>query len=109
MICISSYTLLITPATKYKNDFWYSGKIRFIELEGINGAPSSGISRESQALFRDGTVWVVWKGPLRTGPAWSVFGENSFYRETLGTRRGGRHVAERSSDPRVHPPPLPPS
>ena len=29
-----------------------------------------------------------------------VFGENSFYREKLGTIRGDRHVAERSSDPR---------
>ena len=37
MTCISSYTHLITPATKYKNDFWYSGKIRFIEPQGING------------------------------------------------------------------------
>ena len=27
--------------------------------------------------------------------------EKSFYRETRGTRRGGRHVAKRSSDPRV--------
>ena len=35
--CISSYTHLITPATKYKNVFWYSGKIRFIEPQGING------------------------------------------------------------------------
>ena len=25
------------PATKYKNVFWYSGKIRFIEPQGING------------------------------------------------------------------------
>ena len=37
----------------------------------------------------------------------SVFGENSFYREIQGTRRRagggrwGRHVAKRSSDPRV--------
>ena len=34
----------------------------------------------------------------------SVFGENSFYRETRGTRLGvggGRHVSKRSSDPRV--------
>ena len=33
----------------------------------------------------------------------SVFGENSFYRETRGTRRGGggRHVAKHSSNPRV--------
>ena len=29
------------------------------------------------------------------------FGENLFYRETQGTRLGGRHVAKRSSDPRV--------
>ena len=38
---------------------------------------------------------------MGTGPAVSVFGENSFYRETRGTRRGRRHVAKRSSDPRV--------
>ena len=31
----------------------------------------------------------------------SVFGENSSYRETRGTRLEGRHVAKRSSDPRV--------
>ena len=38
---------------------------------------------------------------MGTWPAESVFGENSFYRETRGTRRGDRHVAKRSSDPRV--------
>ena len=38
---------------------------------------------------------------MGTRPAGSVFGENSSYRETRGTRRGGRHVAKRSSDPRV--------
>ena len=41
---------------------------------------------------------------MDTEPAGSVFGENSFYRETQGTRRGGvggRHVAKRSSDSRV--------
>ena len=31
----------------------------------------------------------------------SVFGENSFCRETRSTRLGGRHVAKRTSDPRV--------
>ena len=37
-------------------------------------------------------------------PGGSVFWENSFYRETRGRRRGGRHVVKRSSDPRVaHP------
>ena len=36
-----------------------------------------------------------------TRPAGSVFGENSFYRETRGIRQGGRHVAKRSSDPQV--------
>ena len=68
------------------------------------GAPSSGTLPESQAKFRDGTVWVLKKGPVGTGPGGSVFGENSFYRETRGRRRGGRHVVKRSSDPRVaHP------
>ena len=44
----------------------YSGKIRFIEPQGVNGhrgpvpgAPSSGTPRESQAKFRDGAVWVL--------------------------------------------------
>ena len=36
-----------------------------------------------------------------TGPAGSAFGDNSFYREIWGTSRGGRHVAKRSSEPRV--------
>ena len=35
------------------------------------------------------------------GPLGSVFGENQFYRETQGTRLGGRLVAKSSSDPRV--------
>ena len=34
-------------------------------------------------------------------PAGSVFGENSFYRETWVQDDGGRHMAKRSSDPRV--------
>ena len=58
MTCISSYTHLIMPAAKYKNVYWYSGKIRFMEPKGINGhrrpvpgAPSSGTSRESLAVF----------------------------------------------------------
>ena len=38
---------------------------------------------------------------MGTWPAESVFGENSFYRENWGTRRGGRYVVKRSSDPRV--------
>ena len=33
---------------------------------------------------------------MGTGPAGSVCGDNSFYRETWGTRRVGRHVAKRS-------------
>ena len=32
---------------------------------------------------------------------WTVFGENSFYGDTRGTKLGGRHVAKRSSDPRI--------
>ena len=38
---------------------------------------------------------------MGTGPAGSVFGENSFYRETRGTRLGDRHVVKRTPDPRV--------
>ena len=38
---------------------------------------------------------------MGTGPAGSIFGDNSFYRETRGTRRRGRHVAKSSSDPRI--------
>ena len=38
---------------------------------------------------------------MGTGPAGSVFMENSVYRETWGTSRGGRHFTKRSSDPRV--------
>ena len=62
------------------------------------GAPSRGTPRESQPNFRDGTVSGLYKGPVGTVPAESVFGENSFYRKTWGTRRGGRHVPNRSSD-----------
>ena len=53
------------------------------------GAPSRGTPRESQAKFRDGTVSGLYKGPVGTGPAGSVFEENSFYRKPLDTRRGG--------------------
>ena len=38
---------------------------------------------------------------MGTGPAGSVFGENSFYGDTRGTKLRGRHVAKRSSDPRI--------
>ena len=37
---------------------------------------------------------------MGTGPTATVFGENSFYRKTWGTRRGSRHVAKCSSDHR---------
>ena len=63
------------------------------------GAASSGASRKSLANFRDGTIWGLKKITVDTGPVGSVFGEHSFYRETWGSRRGGRHVANRSSDP----------
>ena len=35
---------------------------------------------------------------MGTGPLESVFGGNSIYRETWGTRRGGCHVTKNSSD-----------
>ena len=56
------------------------------------GVPSSGAPRErSQARFRDGTVWGLKKGPLR-----SIFWEILIYRENRGTRRGGLHVVKQS-------------
>ena len=84
----------------------YPGKIRFIEPQGVNGdrrpvpgATSSGAPRESLANFKDGTMWGLKKVTVDTGAVGSVFGEHSFYRETWSSRRGGRHVANRSSDP----------
>ena len=38
---------------------------------------------------------------MGTGPVGLVFGENSFYQQTWGTRLGGRHVAKRIFDTRV--------
>ena len=64
------------------------------------GAPSSGAPRESQANFREETMWGLKKGTVDTGPVGSVFGENSYYRESWGTRPWGPHVGNHSSDPR---------
>ena len=73
----------------------YLYKIRFIELQGVNGhrrhvpgAPSSGTTRESHAKFSEGTLWGLKKGPVDTGHRWSVFGEHSIHRETHGIRLG---------------------
>ena len=51
----------------------------------VLGAPSSGTPRESQTKFRD----ELEKGPVGTRPTGSVFGKNSFCRETWGTRLRG--------------------
>ena len=40
------------------------------------------------------------KGPVGSGPAGSVFGENLFIEKPGVQDEGFRHVAERSSDPR---------
>ena len=58
-----------------------------------SGAPSSGTPRESQAKFRDGTVWAgQYSGKIRFIEKPGVEDEES------------RHVVKRSSDPRVaHP------
>ena len=63
------------------------------------GAPSSGAPRESQPNFSEETMWGLKKGTVDTGPVGSVFGENSFYRETWDTRRWRRHVGNHSFDP----------
>ena len=88
----------------------YQGKIRFIESQGVNwhmkpvpGAPSRGTPRESQAKLRDGTVSGLYKDPVGTGPAGQHSGKICFIeKENLGYKtKGGRHVANRSSDTRV--------
>ena len=42
------------------------------------GAPNGDKTRESQAKFRDGTMWGLQKGPAGSGHAWSVFGDIRF-------------------------------
>ena len=66
----------------------------------MRGSPSCGSPPSSQVNLRVEIVRGLLKGPMGTGHAGSVFGENSFHRETSGTRRRGLHVAKRSSDPR---------
>ena len=53
------------------------------------GTQSSGTPRKSQANFKEGTVWGLYKGLVGIGSVGSVIGENSSYRETCGTRRRG--------------------
>ena len=48
------------------------------------GAPSSGMPRESQTNFKVGTVWVLKKPSVGTGPVGSVFGEKIRF---IGKRR----------------------
>ena len=90
----------------------YSGKIRFIQKPGVQ---DEGVATWLNAVLTPQQRYAT--GGARqssgTGPCgdcrrsmWvpgSVFGKNSFHRQTRGTRRGGgRQVAKRSSDP---PPP----
>ena len=49
------------------------------------------------------------EGPVGTGPAGSVFVENTFYQDNGVQDKGGRHVAKSSSDPRVAYPEVRPS
>ena len=49
----------------------------------------TGAGPRGNSLPPFGTMWGLEKNPVGTGPAGSVFGENSYYRETRGTRRRG--------------------
>ena len=55
-----------------------------MHMRPVPSAPSSGTPRENEAKFRD--VVGLKKGPVGIGPAGSVYGDNSSYRETRGTR-----------------------
>ena len=92
------------PAAKYKNVYWCSGKIRFMEPQGINGhrrpvpgAPSSGTSRESQAVFGTGPCGYCRRVLLVPGLRGQYSGKIRFI-EKPGVQDD---VAKRSSDPRV--------
>ena len=85
----------------------YSGKIRLIEPQGVYPQETrAGCPQQRYATGEPGKVQgrdrvgIVERSRVK-GPLGSVFGENLFYRETQGTRLGGRHVAKRSSDPPV--------
>ena len=81
---------------------------RGVSIQGVNGhrRPSAGGPEQLYATGEPGKVQgrdrvgIVERSRVK-GPLGSVFGENLFYRETQDTRPGGRHVAKRSSDPRV--------
>ena len=95
MTCISSYTHLIKPATKYKNVFWYSGKIRFIEPQGINGHKTCAgcpqqryIPGEPCSVQGRDYVGIVEESSGYRARGVSIRG-NSFYRETRVTRLRG--------------------
>ena len=67
------------------------GKILFIKPQEVNvhrrpvpGAPA--ILRHDRVRQSSGTVWGLKKGPVGTGPAGSVYGDNLFYREIRGAR-----------------------
>ena len=108
MTCISSYTHLITPATKYKNVFWYSGKIHFIEPQGINGhrRPVPGAPQQQYIPGEPGNVQgrdrvgIVERSCGYRARGVSIRGKFVLLRNR-GTRQGGPHVANCSSDPRV--------
>ena len=96
------------PATKYKNVFWYSGKIHFIEHHGINGhrrpvptASSSGTSRESQAMLGTGPCGYCRRVLWVPGPRCQYSGKIRFIEKPGVQDERGRQLAKRSSDPRV--------
>ena len=104
MTCISSYTHLITPATRYKYVFWYSGKIRFIEPQGINGhrrplpgAPSKVHPGRARQCSGTGPCGYCRRVLWLPGPRGQYSGKIRFI-EKPGVQDD---VAKRSSDPWV--------
>ena len=65
--------------------------VLFIEFQGTGGG-GGGSGRDH--------VGIV-EGSCKYRARGSVFGENSFYRETWDTRLGGCHVSKRSFEPRI--------
>ena len=92
MTCISSYTHLITPATKYKKCFLVFGENSFYRAPGDKWAQETcaGCPKQRYIPGEPGNVQGrdrvgIVEGSCGYRARGVRFGENSFYRETQGT------------------------
>ena len=85
--------VIVTPfAPRGGGGGQYSGKIHFIWPQGVKET-CAGCPQQRYTTGEPGKVQGRDRVGILEGPVGSVFGENSFYRETRGARREGHHVA----------------